>query len=98
MMAAAHSPGFIEALPPLRGRLQADAPLAPFTWFRAGGAAEVLIRPADANDLAGFLAALSHDVPVYVIGACSNLIVREVSEFPRKANGKMDYERLGPGA
>jgi UDP-N-acetylmuramate dehydrogenase len=77
MMAAAYSPGFIEALPPLRGRLQADAPLAPFTWFRAGGHAEALIRPADVDDLARFLAALPLDVPVQVIGACSNLIVRD---------------------
>jgi UDP-N-acetylmuramate dehydrogenase len=77
MMAAARVPGFIETLPKLRGRLQVDAPLAPFTWFRAGGAAEVLIRPADADDLGSFLAALPLDVPVHVIGACSNLIVRD---------------------
>jgi UDP-N-acetylmuramate dehydrogenase len=57
--------------------MQADAPLAPFTWFRAGGSAEVLIRPADVEDLSSFLAELSHDVPVHVIGACSNLIVRD---------------------
>jgi UDP-N-acetylmuramate dehydrogenase len=61
----------------LRGRLQADAPLAPFTWFRAGGPAEALVRPADVEDLSAFLAALSLDVPVRVIGACSNLIVRD---------------------
>ena len=77
MMTAARMPGFIEALPPLRGRVQANAPLAPFTWFRAGGAAEVLVRPADADDLAAFFAALPHEVPVHVIGACSNLIVRD---------------------
>ncbi len=77
MMAATRTPGFIETIPKLRGRLQVDAPLAPFTWFRAGGAAEVLIRPADADDLGSFLAALPLDVPVHVIGACSNLIVRD---------------------
>jgi UDP-N-acetylmuramate dehydrogenase len=77
MMAAERIPDFVETLPKLRGRLQANAPLAPFTWFRAGGAAEVLVRPADAEDLAAFLAALAHDVPVHVIGACSNLIVRD---------------------
>jgi UDP-N-acetylmuramate dehydrogenase len=72
MMNAARSPGFV-----LRGRVQANAALAPFTWFRAGGAAEVLVRPADADDLAGYLGDLPHEVPVYVIGACSNLIVRD---------------------
>jgi UDP-N-acetylmuramate dehydrogenase len=77
MMTAANLPGFVQSLPPIRGRVQADAPLAPFTWFRAGGAAESLVRPADAGDLAAFLAALPNDVPVHVIGACSNLIVRD---------------------
>ena len=57
--------------------MQADAPLAPFTWFRVGGPAEVLVRPADADDLAAFLRALPLDIPVRVIGACSNLIVRD---------------------
>ena len=51
-------PPFIDTLPPLRGRVQADAPLAPFTWFRVGGPAEVLVRPADEADLARFLRAL----------------------------------------
>ncbi|MEA2740040.1 MAG: UDP-N-acetylmuramate dehydrogenase [Acetobacteraceae bacterium] len=77
MMAAARIPGFVEALPKLRGRIQANAPLAPFTWFRAGGNAEVLVRPADADDLSGFLHGLPNEVPVHVIGACSNLIVRD---------------------
>ena len=65
MMAASVLPEW----PPLRGRMQADAPLAPFTWFRAGGAAEMLVRPADADDLAAFLRDLPHEVPVFVIGA-----------------------------
>jgi UDP-N-acetylmuramate dehydrogenase len=63
--------------PPLRGRLQPDAALAPFTWFRVGGPAETLYRPADADDLAAFLRTLPHATPVHVIGACSNLIVRD---------------------
>jgi UDP-N-acetylmuramate dehydrogenase len=77
MMTAPRIPGLVESLPPLRGRIQLDAPLAPFTWFRAGGHAEVLVRPADADDLAAFLQALPNEVPVQVIGACSNLIVRD---------------------
>lgn len=75
MMAAARLPGL--SLPALRGRVQFDAPLAPSTWFRAGGQAEALVRPADADDLADFLRQLPHEVPVQVIGACSNLIVRD---------------------
>ena len=75
MMAAAQAFGI--TLPALKGRLQEGAPLAPFTWFRVGGPAEVLVRPADARDLAQFLAALPLDIPVTVIGAASNLIVRD---------------------
>lgn len=67
----------IDRLPTVRGRLTADAPLAAQTWFRVGGAAEVLFRPADADDLADFLARLDADVPVTVLGVASNLLVRD---------------------
>lgn len=77
MMAAARIPDLIESLPPLRGRVQTNAPLAPSAWFRVGGPAEVLVRPADEADLAQFLRALPPDMPVHVIGACSNLIIRD---------------------
>jgi UDP-N-acetylmuramate dehydrogenase len=77
MMAAIRIPHLTETLPPIRGRVQADAALAPLTWFRVGGPAEALVRPADPADLASFLSALPHDVPVRVLGACSNLIIRD---------------------
>jgi UDP-N-acetylmuramate dehydrogenase len=64
-------------LPPLRGRVQAEAPLAPFTWFRVGGAAEWLVRPADADDLLLLLRDLPEAAPLTVIGAASNLIIRD---------------------
>lgn len=70
-------PHLIDRMPACRGRLTADAPLAQVTWFRVGGPAEVLFRPADADDLAEFLAALPDDVPVTVIGVASNLLVRD---------------------
>ncbi len=63
--------------PDLRGRLSANAPLAPYTWFRVGGPAQVLFSPADEEDLAHFLARLAPDIPVTTIGLCSNLIVRD---------------------
>jgi len=64
-------------LPQIRGRVQPDAVLGPATWFRVGGPAEFLVRPADAADLAAFLRDLPHEVPVTVIGAASNLIIRD---------------------
>ena len=67
----------IERMPRVRGRLSADAPLGPLTWFRAGGPAEVLFRPADADALAAFVAGMPKDVPVTVIGVGSNLLVRD---------------------
>jgi UDP-N-acetylmuramate dehydrogenase len=78
MMAARRTSGrLIERLPPVRGRLTENVPLAPITWFRAGGAAEIMFRPADIDDLAGFLARKPADVPVTVIGVASNLLVRD---------------------
>ncbi len=64
-------------LPEVRGRLQAGVPLAPYTWLRVGGPAEVLFSPADADDLAAFLAACPADVPVTVLGLASNTLVRD---------------------
>jgi UDP-N-acetylmuramate dehydrogenase len=77
MMPAASSSHLIDRLPRPRGRLTADAPLGPQTWFRAGGNAEVLFRPADTQDLATFLAALPREVPVTVLGVGSNVLVRD---------------------
>lgn len=64
-------------LPPMKGRVEADASLADFIWFRTGGAAEWLVRPADVADLSQFLKALDPSVPLFPIGVGSNLIVRD---------------------
>ena len=66
-----------DMLPPVRGTLSHGAPLKDLVWFRAGGPAEVLFRPADADDLAAFLAAKPADLRVSVIGVGSNLLVRD---------------------
>jgi UDP-N-acetylmuramate dehydrogenase len=79
MMAPAVAPpaALIDRLPPVRGRLTANAPIGPLTWFRVGGPAEVLFRPANEADLADFLTELPADIPVTVIGVGSNLLVRD---------------------
>ncbi|QUT08289.1 UDP-N-acetylmuramate dehydrogenase [Sphingobium phenoxybenzoativorans] len=65
------------ALPSVRGRLTAQAPLAPLVWFKAGGAAQWLFEPKDVDDLAGFLRDLDRAIPVMALGLGSNLIVRD---------------------
>jgi UDP-N-acetylmuramate dehydrogenase len=71
------TPSLKAAMPDLRGRLLANQSLAELTWFRVGGPAQVLFTPADEDDLAYFLAHLAKDIPVYVVGVGSNLIVRD---------------------
>jgi UDP-N-acetylmuramate dehydrogenase len=66
-----------DMLPPVRGSITMGAPLKDLVWFRAGGPAEILFRPADANDLAAFLAAKPAELRVSVIGVGSNLLVRD---------------------
>src|SRR5688500_12911126 len=64
-------------MPQLRGRLLPNEPLAPLTWFRVGGSAQVLFMPEDEADLSYFLTNLPADMPVTVVGLGSNLIVRD---------------------
>ncbi|HEY0282228.1 MAG TPA: UDP-N-acetylmuramate dehydrogenase [Rhizomicrobium sp.] len=66
-----------DVLPPVRGSYTHGASLKDLVWFRAGGAAEILFRPADADDLASFLAARPRDMNLTVIGVGSNLLVRD---------------------
>lgn len=67
----------IARLPRVKGPYQANAAIKDLTWFRAGGPAEVLYIPPDADDLAAFLAGVPSDVPLTVIGVGSNLLVRD---------------------
>ena len=77
MMANGKIGDWIERLPAVRGRYAFDVDLSRTVWFRAGGRAEVVFRPADSGDLAHFLAARPAGVPVTVVGLGSNLLVRD---------------------
>ena len=77
MMAAAKIPPLADTLPLTRGRLQKNVPLGDKTWFRVGGPAEFLLRPANTEDLCTFLHDMPLHLPVTVIGAASNLIIRD---------------------
>lgn len=65
------------SLPQVRGKLTAQAPLAPLVWFKSGGNAQWLFEPVDRDDLCAFLAGLDPQVPVMALGLGSNLIVRD---------------------
>src|SRR5881398_1028746 len=71
------TPDLKAAMPGLRGRLLANQSLAELTWFRVGGAAQVLFTPSDEDDLAYFVTRLPGELPLYVVGVGSNLIVRD---------------------
>jgi len=106
MMAAERSQTLFASVPPVRGRLEADAPLTRYTWFRTGGPAELLFEPADEADLAHFLAGLDRSVPLTVIGIGSNLLVRDggvdgvVLRLPKRGFGAIavEGESLSVGA
>ncbi len=92
-------------LPPTSGKLTPDRPLGDLTWLRVGGPADWLFQPKDEADLAGFLAALDGDVPVFPIGVGSNLIVRDgglravVIRLGRGFNGiEIEGNRVTAGA
>ncbi len=68
-----HTDFFIKA----RGTLEPQGSLADFIWFRTGGPADILFRPADVDDLANFMAHCPHETPVLAVGVGSNLLVRD---------------------
>ena len=67
----------LAVMPKVRGRLTANAPLAPLVWFKSGGQAQWLFEPKDEEDLVSFLGELDPEVPVMALGLGSNLIVRD---------------------
>ncbi|HUZ12531.1 MAG TPA: UDP-N-acetylmuramate dehydrogenase [Caulobacteraceae bacterium] len=102
--------GWRDHLPPVRGKLIFDAPLAPYTWLRVGGPADALFLPADAPDLIQFLQGLPEEVPRLALGVGSNVIVRDggvegvVVRLAGRAFAEIEVDRAqarlvaGPGA
>ena len=67
----------IDQLPIVRGRYTENASLGQKGWFRCGGTADVLFKPADRDDLQNFLKECPDDIPVHIFGVLSNSIVRD---------------------
>jgi UDP-N-acetylmuramate dehydrogenase len=95
-----------DGLSGFRGTLTPDQPLAPFVWFRAGGPAELLAMPADAENLQLLMRALPEEIPVTIIGLGSNLLIRDggiggvVVRLSQRGFGKVAVEgnRITVGA
>lgn len=66
-----------DQLPGTRGQQISDAQLAPYSWFRVGGPADLLFLPADLDDLRSLLRGLPESVPVLALGVGSNVILRD---------------------
>lgn len=67
----------INRLPAVEGKYLTDVPLKKHTWFGVGGPAEIMFLPKDAADLCTFLRNKPADVPVFIVGGGSNLLVRD---------------------
>ena len=77
MATQAHNETLLSRLPAVRGRYIEHVDLSSSTWFRVGGSADVLFRPADVRDLATFLTECPRDIPRTVLGLGSNLLIRD---------------------
>lgn len=78
MTRAIFETSIVGKLPQVRGRYTENADLSRTTWFRVGGPAEVLFKPADLDDLSFFLKERPDHVPVTMMGVGSNLLVRDL--------------------
>jgi len=67
----------IDRLPAVRGRYRENSDLSKSNWFRVGGRASVQFKPADIADLADFIRNKPQDIEHLVIGAGSNIIIRD---------------------
>lgn len=61
----------------IRGSIKDHYPLSYLTWLKVGGEADIFFKPADINDLAVFLKENNGKLPVNIIGAGSNIIIRD---------------------
>ena len=67
----------IDSMPAVQGSIKADVALAPYSWLRVGGPADIFFMPKDEADLALFLSSIDKDIPVTVLGVASNTLIRD---------------------
>lgn len=64
-------------LPTVKGVYKTNYSLKHLTWFKVGGPAVLFFKPFDTNDLIHFLEHNKNDLLVTVLGAGSNIIIRD---------------------
>ena len=67
----------IDRMPKVTGTLKQNAPLGKRSHFGVGGVAEVLFEPSDMDDLVFFLRRIPKDIPITILGAMSNVLIRD---------------------
>jgi len=67
----------LDKLPKVEGAYRENANLGKMCWFQVGGSADVLFKPKDAQDLAYFMANKPKDIPYFIFGVGSNVIIRD---------------------
>lgn len=68
----------LEKLPQVRGTYRANADLK--NWFNLSAKAEIMFRPQDIADLQHFLKHKPKEIPITILGAASNVIIKEIVE------------------
>lgn len=66
-----------DLLPKVEGKYLPNEMMSKYTWFGVGGPAEVLFCPKDNADLANFMKKKPYNLPIFVIGGGSNVLVRD---------------------
>lgn len=67
----------LDILPHIDGKYLPNEQLKKYTWFGVGGPAEVMFCPKNNSDLQNFMKNKPYNLPVFVIGGGSNLLVRD---------------------
>lgn len=93
-------------IPKVRGTIITNRLMSDLSWLKVGGKVDYLFQPADLVDLSDFLKNISKKIPIFMIGVCSNLIVRDggirgvVIKLGRGFNGieLLENNRISVGA
>lgn len=67
----------LNSLPKVRGEYKFNEPMSRHTWLNAGGNAQVMFLPQDKDDLQYFLKNIDKNIPIFILGSGSNLLVRD---------------------